>query len=105
MAGEVTGSLGDVDGEIAHSLQVVVDLHDTNHKTKIRGHGLVQGENLQALFFDLHFLLINGEVQFMDTGRKFCISLLKCGDRLVGDFFHQTAHIEQLAFDGFKVSL
>ena len=45
----------------------------TQHKTKIRGHGLVQGENLQALFFDLHFLLINGEVQFMDTGRKFCI--------------------------------
>jgi len=50
MAGELTGSLGDVDGEIAHSLQIVVDLHDTNHKAKIRGHGLVQGENLQALF-------------------------------------------------------
>ena len=38
---EVSGTLRDVDGQIPHALEIVVDLHDGDHESEIGRHGLV----------------------------------------------------------------
>ena len=56
---QVNGPLGDVLGQVAHALQVGVDLQGGGDAAQVDGHRLVQGQDLQALFLDVVFLLVD----------------------------------------------
>ena len=47
--GEIQHALGDVLGQIAHPLQIVVDLQHRHDEPQIGGHRLIEGQDLQAL--------------------------------------------------------
>ena len=56
------GSLGDILGQVAHPLQIVVDLQRGDDEPQIVGHRLIEGQDFQALFLDLDLHAIDHRV-------------------------------------------
>ena len=56
------GALGDVDGEVADALELVVDLDDGHDEAQVAGHRLVEREDLEALLLELDLVLVDDEV-------------------------------------------
>ena len=51
--------LGDVHGLVADALEVGVDLHGGGDEPQVGGHGLLQGEQLQAAVVDLDLEVVD----------------------------------------------
>ncbi len=58
--GEGGDLLGDVDGAVGDAFEVAVDLDDGEDGAEVAGGGLVEGEEINGLFFDFDFLGVDG---------------------------------------------
>ena len=61
MAQDALRGLGDIDGLIADALEIVIDARDREDKTQIRGHQLMQREQL-------HDAVVDFDLQLVDAG-------------------------------------
>jgi hypothetical protein len=74
---QVQGAFGDVLGQVAHALQVGVDLQGGGGAAQVHGNRLVQGQNFQALFFNVVFVLVDLRVALDDVAGKVHVALLE----------------------------
>ena len=53
---EIERAFGNLDCEVAHALEVVIDLDGRSEEPQVAGHGLLQGEQARrhVVYFDLH---------------------------------------------------
>ena len=74
MGGEEGGALGDVDGQVANAFEVAVDLEDGDDETEVGGDGLIEGEDLEAVFFDLDFHLVELDIVVNDAAGELLVA-------------------------------
>jgi DNA-binding response OmpR family regulator len=79
--------LGDVDPQIAHPFQVVIDLQHRDDKAQIDGYRLVEGEDLQAFLFDIHLELVDLHVLIDHLVSKGLVALTDGFDRQCNALF------------------
>ena len=87
---------GDIHGQVADPLQIVVDLQRGNHEPQVAGHRLVQGERLEALFLDLDLAEIDFLVQPFHLFGQLVVAQLDRPDRLLHLAFDHGAKRQDL---------
>ena len=96
--------LSNIDGKIAYSLQIVVDFQHGGRSPQVRSDRLVQSQNLQTIFFNLHFPLIDFRVGPHDFAGEIGLTLhqrdTSLGDHLLDD----GRQGQQFAFHRFEVA-
>src|SRR5690606_25508140 len=68
-------ALGDVDGQIAHPLQIGDHLQGQGDETEVGGGGLAQGQHAQAEFVNLHLEEVDSTVVGDDLGGELAVPL------------------------------
>ena len=84
--------LGDVHGLVADPLQVGVDLHGRRDEAQVRGHRLLQRQQLQAAVVDLDLQVVDLLVGADDQLGLVQAALDQGADRAVDALLHQRAH-------------
>ena len=105
LVGQLYGALGDVGGEVADALQLVVDLDDGDDEAQVAGHRLVQRQQLEALLLDLDLDLVDLHVGGDHLARLRHVARL---DRLHGEaqvLLDQRAESEDLALELLDLAL
>jgi hypothetical protein len=54
-----TGSFGNVASQVSDAFEVGIDFENRGDSPQVRGNGLVQGKDFQAILFDFDFCLIH----------------------------------------------
>jgi hypothetical protein len=90
---------------IADPFQIVIDARYGQHKAEIRGHELLQRQQLYDAVVDLNLLLVDGVFFVEHHVSEVFIRLENCVDSLVHGAFSEAAHPEQSLFQFFEVAL
>ena len=89
-------ALGDIDGLVAHALEIRIDLGDGEDEAQIDSHGLLHGQQVKSSLVDLPLGGVDEALAFenhLATGEiTVDIGLTGAIDRL----FRQSTHAEQL---------
>jgi len=99
--GEGFAAFGDVDGEVADALQVVVDFQRGDNEAQVDGDGLVKGENLEAFLFDVDFHVVVKGVAVDDFTGGLGVEPLEGLDGAEELVLDEAAELEELAFEFF----
>ncbi len=89
-------ALGDVHREIAHALQVGVDLERRGEEAQVARHGLLQGQQADRQVVDLHLHLVDAGFVAEDLLGQLLGPALTSADAAMDGGFHQRAHLQQL---------
>jgi hypothetical protein len=98
------GRLRDVDGLVANAFEIAIDARDSQEKSKVGGHGLLQCEKALDAFvdFDLHF--VDG-VFFAEHNFSEVLFGIEHGvDGLVHSTLGEASHPEQALFQFFEIA-
>ena len=105
MAHDALRRLRDVDRLVADAFQIVIDARNGQHKAEIRGHELLQRQQLHDAVVDLNLQLVDG-VLFAEHGEsEFIVRFQHRVDGLMHGAFGKVAHPEQPLFQFFEVAL
>ena len=97
------GALGDVDGQIAHALQVVVDLDDGGDESQVARHGLEQGQHAGGQLVDLNLLLVDQRLVPHHLLGLVFVAIHQRQNAVVDRGLDQAAHFEQFALQLFEL--
>jgi hypothetical protein len=89
------GRLRDVDGVIAHPLQVVRDLHHGGEKSQVARHGLLGRQQVDHLLLDFQLDVIDRVVARDDLARLVGVALQHRVDGAVQRGLRLARHVEQ----------
>jgi hypothetical protein len=78
LPGQKDDTLGDINGLVAHTLQVNINSHGRGYKSQVYGHGLLQGQEFQALVIYLILQPVYNVFFVYNTMGQVCIALVKC---------------------------
>ncbi len=98
-------ALGDVFGQIAHPLQIVVDLQHGHDEPQIGGHRLIEGQNLEALFLDLDLHAVDLGVVGDHLLGHHGVAIDQRGDRLGDGLFDQRADEQNLLLQAVDLAM
>ena len=87
--------LGDVDGEVAHALEVGVDLHGGDDRAQVGGHRLVERQQREAAVVDLDVQRVQRAVARQHARDEIAIAIDEPLDRQAHLFLGEAAHFEQ----------
>src|SRR6266404_796020 len=105
MAHNTLRRLRDVDRLVAHAFQIVIDTRYGQHEAEVRGHKLLQRQQLHHTVIDLNLQLVDG-VLFIEHGASELLVRVEHGvDRLVHGAFSQASHPEQPLLQFVEVAL
>src|SRR5574337_957876 len=91
-----TCALRDIDGVIAHPLEIAVDLDRGGDKAQVSGHGLLQRQQARGQVIDLDLHAIYAHFIFHDLADLFLVLFHQRKDTAVDGRLNQTAHLKQL---------
>jgi hypothetical protein len=95
MAEDALRALRNVDGLIANALEIVIDSRDGQDQAEIRGHELVQREELDDAIVDFDLEFIDGVFFFQDALGQLFIRFQNGVNRLVHRPLRQAPHPKQ----------
>jgi hypothetical protein len=87
--------LGDVHGEVAHALEVGVDLHRGHDGAEVHGHGLMQRQQLEAAVVDLDVELVDGGVAGEHAFERAGVAPDEAVERRAQALLGQATHLEE----------
>ena len=96
---------GDVDREIADTLEVGVDLHRRDDGAKVRRHRLMQRQQLEAAVVDFNVQLVDGAVAVEHPRHSLRVPPHEAVDRRADAILRQAAHFEQSRLQLFELFL
>ena len=96
---------GDVDGQVADPFEVGVDLHGGDNRAQVRGHRLVQREQLEAAVVDLDVELIDRLIPREDAVHARGVALDERPHRRADAILGEAAHLEQPRLELFQFFL
>ena len=99
------GGFRDVDGQVAHPLEVGVDLDRGHDRPQVRRHRLVQRQQLQHAVVDLDVELVDRFVAGQDRLDEAEVAVGQALDGMADAFLGQAAHFEQAGLEHFEFFL
>jgi hypothetical protein len=99
------GPLGDAHGQVGDPLQVGVDLEHRGNSPQVHRHRLMEGKHFEALFLDMHLMLVDVGVGRDDLIRQAIAPLVQGLGRLVDHVLDHRRNPQQLLVDGLNVAL
>jgi len=103
MARQVDCSFRYVGCQVAYSLEVIVDLQYGNDVSEVYSDGLMQGEDLEALFFHFDFHLIHTLIGLNDPLGQRDIAFDQPLDRQVTRLLDERCHGKQILTELLKL--
>ena len=92
----------DIDRQVAHALQVGVDLERGDDQTQIRGHGLLQGEQVHGELVNFDLDPVDPRLVAEHLVRGALVFVYDRADAALDGGFHQRAHLQQLGLQLFQ---
>ena len=97
--------LGDVDGEVAHTLEVGVDLYRRDDGAKVDRHRLVEREQREAAVVDLDVQRVERAVRGQHARNQIAVAIDETFDRQAHLFLGEAAHLEESGLQLFELIL
>jgi hypothetical protein len=101
--GNAEHSLGDVHGQVANTFQVRIDFEDGSDATEIDRDWLVEGEHLQAFFFNPVLALVDSFISRDDLSGERAVAAAQGTDGLVDGSFHHRRLAEDILLQDLQI--
>jgi len=103
--GEHGGTLGEIDGEIAHPLEIGADEQDGCDPSQVAGHGVVQRKDRQGFFLDAVFQEIDLGIARHDLLRFGGVALAEGADGVEDGPLDAPGHVEDEIVEAIEIAL
>ena len=97
---EVERPLGDVDGQVAHALELAPDLHPRRDEPQVAGHRLPEGEEPHALLVDVDVEEVDALFLVQDLAGQLLLAVFEPPNNQGDLLLSPGGHLEQLLLEG-----
>ncbi len=96
---------GDVLGQVAHPLQIVIDLQHGHDEAQVGRHRLIEGQRLEHLLFDVDFHAVDFGVLVDNGPGEIAVAVDQGRDAFGQRFFHERPDEQNLLFEALDLPL
>jgi hypothetical protein len=91
----------DIDGQVAHALEIIVNFDRRGNETKVDRHGLLQRQQASRQLVDLDFHLVDPRLILLHLSRQRFVLFDEGLDASLNGGLHERAHFQQPFSDFF----